>query len=335
MDAVLIGSMALYEHGLHNLNDCKDVDLIVKPEYLPFLMDKYRASLVESTPLSSSKWKLVTGPHAIRTGMVDGRIYDIEIAWPGSSGAALIDLLEDDYSLIQGRDDYFKWIIPSMQVLYALKLSHKYLKNSPHFEKTMDSIEWFEKRGQALENDKLYAWLEEREAETYDYSHPNLSQSKSDFFSGDGLTYTFDHDSIHESVSRMSGNTKPAYLLYKHPEEEVKCSRTLFFEACYAEDRLRGVYEEAIVLALERSQIPHPDSDPYWSFQTALQKVCTSITSGWFREYAWNNYRSVLDLYDPRYVEKFYRDVASGKVKLHEVDIDNDRFDSANPRSET
>jgi len=37
--------------------------------------------------------------------------------------------------------------------------------------------------------------------------------------------------------------------------------------------------------------------------------VCTSITSGWFREYAWENYDRVLDLYnslgDDYYIRRF------------------------------
>jgi len=44
-------------------------------------------------------------------------------------------------------------------------------------------------------------------------------------------------------------------------------------------------------------------------FEMALMKVCTSITSGWFREYAWENYQKVLDLYDSLgeddYVKRF------------------------------
>ena len=43
----------------------------------------------------------------------------------------------------------------------------------------------------------------------------------------------------------------------------------------------------------------------------ALMKVCTSITSGWFREYAWENYDKVLDLYnelgEDDYVQRFQR----------------------------
>lgn len=86
-------------------------------------------------------------------------------------------------------------------------------------------------------------------------------------------------------------------------------SKELFFAAS-ERVRLCGVYEETCVLALERSQIPYDfKPDARWSFEMALMKVCTSITSGWFREYAWENYDKVLDLYDEmgenNYIERF------------------------------
>lgn len=74
--------------------------------------------------------------------------------------------------------------------------------------------------------------------------------------------------------------------------------------------KLLGVYEETCVLALERSQIPNEfNLDPKKSFMMALEKVCTSITSGWFREYAYNNYKKVIALYEHfghnNYIELF------------------------------
>jgi hypothetical protein len=46
-----------------------------------------------------------------------------------------------------------------------------------------------------------------------------------------------------------------------------------------------------MVLAIERSLVPHPGKKtPEQAYLMALEKVCTSITSGWFREFAWENY---------------------------------------------
>ena len=103
----------------------------------------------------------------------------------------------------------------------------------------------------------------------------------------------------------------PAYTKYMKDGAQVMTSKDKFF-AANEFVRLLGVYEESCVLALERSQIPHDfKPSPRYSFELALMKVCTSITSGWFREYAWENYDKVLDLYnelgEDDYVQRFKR----------------------------
>lgn len=193
--------------------------------------------------------------------------------------------------------------------LYMLKESHKYLRNSPHFLKTMRDIHEFRKRDCKIRNLELF---KAREKDTYDYSHPNLKQNKQDFFT-DEVEYTYDHDSIHEAMAHYD---RPAYTFYAVEGEEVLSSKEKFFE-CYNPIRLMGVLEEAYVLALERSVIPY-DSDPDKAFEMALMKICTSITSGWFREYAWENYDAVMLSYKWdyfRYVDRFKSALALGIVK--------------------
>ncbi len=90
--------------------------------------------------------------------------------------------------------------------------------------------------------------------------------------------------------------------------------------------RLAGVLEESYVLALERSQVPFKGKlAPKTSFMIALEKVCTSITSGWFREYAWENYNKVLALYDPNYVKKFWEAVDNEVVKQYIAPVGNEK----------
>jgi hypothetical protein len=44
-----------------------------------------------------------------------------------------------------------------------------------------------------------------------------------------------------------------------------------------------------MVIALERFLIPGLDQYAYSAYNKALKKVCTSLTSGWFRDFAiWN-----------------------------------------------
>lgn len=233
--------------------------------------------------------------------------YELEIAYPGSTGHDLLDW-------------YSKWnVVAPPVILLLLKESHKYLKNSPHFEKTRNDILTWRSLGLNPTPDML-DWLKRREAETYSYKHPNLNQGKMGFFSGDGVTYHYDHDWIHEIVAMICAGdcSGPAYLSYQKDGSEVLCDKKKWL-ALPEEMRLRGVTEEAMVLALERCLIPAEKKNvgqssylPYedlkmaeWAFKFALQKVCTSITSGWFREYAWENYDAVLEKYPRDYAKQF------------------------------
>jgi hypothetical protein len=264
----------------------------------------------------------------------DGMNYEFELAWEGTSALKLLEVYEatakDHETRPAINDD-----------LLLIKLSHRYKRNSPHFLKTMSDIKflreklgeywlrvWFEQNAANVELLKL------REKESYDYAHPKLNVSSKDFFNGDGVNYVYDHDSIHLAVALDSyvewgqpcpdGRVgclvahgkrifSPAYTKYMKDGSEVMTSKEKFMSVD-EKVRLYGVYEESCVLALERSQIPHglgKEGGPTarWSFEMALMKVCTSITSGWFREYAWENYQKVLDLYNELgendYIERF------------------------------
>lgn len=250
--------------------------------------------------------------------------YEFEIATPGDTNQFLLDYFDID--------DGMTYAPP--HVLLALKLSHRYRRNSPHFRKTMRDIQFLRKQGVTL-GTELEEWLPLREATTYTYKHPKLDVSKDAFFEGDGVNYIYDHDSIHLTVAltertfmeRCAGpsvvgklvsygrevtRTYPAYTFYMKDGSEVMTSKEKFMSVP-ERIRLYGVYEEACVLALERSQIPFADVEnppkPRKSFEYALMKVCTSITSGWFREFAWENYDKVLDLYnglgEDDYIKRF------------------------------
>jgi hypothetical protein len=150
-------------------------------------------------------------------------------------------------------------------------------------------------------------FFKDRQKATYDYGHPVLKATRDEFFKDD--FYTYDHDSIHRAVA--VGDV-PAYTLYMVEGEQVLTSREKF-DALPAHVRLCGVLEESYVLALERAVIPH-SANPATAFKMALSKVCTSITSGWFREFAWENYYKVASMFDPDYVAKFEAAKARGEI---------------------
>lgn len=237
-----------------------------------------------------------------------GNIYESEIAWEGSNSEKLLELIRNDPKTITSPFAP-NFLIPSLNVLYMLKMSHRYLKNSPHFLKTMEDIHWMREKGAFIEpaHEEFY---KERMAVTYDYGHPKLNQDKKNFFTDD-VPYQYDHDSIHEAVKVMH---QPAYMFFKPADSEVMVSKAMWDNLDY-DIKLLATYEESCVLALERSLIPFPNGKtPKEAFDMALMKVCTSITSGWFREFSWEAYRDVQSLYNYFELDQYHKRFAVGLV---------------------
>jgi hypothetical protein len=214
-------------------------------------------------------------------GKNDKQIYEVSLAWPGTTNAELLKYVGDGGP------------VPSLDVLYALKMSHRYLRNSPHFYKTMRDINYMRALG-AIIPDDLQDWFKRREKETYDYKHPSLAQNKNNFFSGDGVNYIYDHDTIHEAVAILE--KRPMYTRYQKDDNEVLCDKNKW-DKLPQEYKMMAVAEEAAVLAIERSLVPFPGAKTtFEAFKYALMKVCTSITSGWFREFAWENHDEIINM---------------------------------------
>lgn len=304
---LLIGSRALVRNNpeLESQRKCVDWDFICTLDQFRQWHRHHKGRLQFAVPTQGGKYY-----HARDK---DGMNYEFELAWPGTSAAMLLA----EY----GADNWQIPVTVSNVHLLAIKESHKYKRNSPHFLKTMQDIHFlrFKVEPDWQADEFTLEFFAVREKESYDYAHPKLNVTSGEFFTGDGVNYIYDHDSIHETQALLwsdNGDTewpRPAYTFYMKDGSEVMTSKEKFFSV---EERIRlyGVYEESCVLALERSQIPHglgKEGGPSarWSFEMALMKVCTSITSGWFREYAWENYQKVLDLYEEQgengYIENF------------------------------
>lgn len=233
---------------------------------------------------------------------------EFEIIQAGKSSELLAEIVKNDSETIKTAFG----LVPNLDILFTIKSSHKYLKNSPHFWKTLADYHILKRAGAKI-RPEYRDFFKMREKETYYYKHPKLNQGKDAFFADDGVKYVYDHDTIHQSVAMFDGI--PAYTRYMKDGAEVDCDKTKFF-ACPREIQLAGVVEEAAVLAIERSLVPHPGVwTPQYAWRFALAKVCSSITSGWFREFAYENALDVLKLYPQNYWEKFQKDVESGLVK--------------------
>lgn len=285
---IVIGSAALQIYGL-NTRKVQDFDLIMSES-------EFNIFRKNSDSIRPNRW----GHVIFRDGHTP---IEIDISETGQNLCKIVDE-HNLYKEVSG----LKFAHPS--VILTLKLSHKYLKDSPHFLKTMRDIQYLS--GQFSVPECLNDWFKERERETYNYVHPNLNQKGKEFFDPETVTYYYNHDDIHLAI--MVGS-EPAYKAILKDGAEVACSKEKFF-ALDEYSRLLTVLEEAYTLALERHQIPNNFTvDPDKSFKIALRKVCTSITSGWFREWAWHHYDDVAAIYNSDYVSKFKKSLSEGRVR--------------------
>lgn len=289
---LLIGGRALRVHLPAHAREPVDHDYICT-------YDEYRQFVRNHR---DNGYKLATRTLSDRRAVVfleGGSIYEFEFAWPGSSAERILRIEEGAKTA-------------SLMTLLLLKMSHRYLRNSPHFHKTRDDILAIRRAGVYLPTGSGSVWadiLKQREAETYTYKHPNLKQGKAQFFD-DSVPYQYDHDSIHEAVKL---GIVPAYKLFAKDGEEVKSDRRKF-EALPLDKQLAAGYEESCVLALERAILPH-NTPEFEAFCMALQKVSTSITSGWFREFCWEHYDEILAMYEPGITSQFWDAFNAGIVK--------------------
>lgn len=279
---LLVGSHAL-NHWFPGSRVARDVDYICT-------IDEYNAWIRKNKGTLKGFWP--TSEKNMVAFAKDGSIYEFEIAWPDSTA-----------------ENILKGEVADPNTLLLLKTSHRYRKNSPHFHKTRNDILFLRSKGAKITDRKL---LKLREKETYTNLSPKLNQNKEGFFT-DSIQYTYDHDTIHEAVKLEE---VPAYTRFK--DGEVWCSKKLWDKQTELH-QLHAVVEESMVLAIERSLVPFPGGKtPFEAFTFALEKVCTSITSGWFREFAWENYDKAIALYDRTYYNRFLEALRNGKVKLHE-----------------
>ncbi len=240
------------------------------------------------------------------TPSAKGQITEIEVAWEGSRAEKLIKFVESDPET----KEWWNVKIPSLDVLYMLKCSHKYKKDSPHFLKTLRDIQALEKLGCKIREEHI-EFFKERERDTYTNVLPKLNQSKVDFFDNSNGIYSLDHDGIHWAVKHLD---KPAYEYFKPDSAEVMTSKEMFF-ACSREVQLYAAYEEICVLSLERAIHPFPHVDKRAAFDKAHMKLATSISSGWFRKFVYDEYDAIQSMYNVEYVDRFYEALNNGQIR--------------------
>jgi len=302
---LLIGSRAMsLRLGSAMFRPCVDFDFVCTKAEFDSWLDKNRSKVGEAEVYElpeHNKW-IVKGP---------GAICEFDIVQPGSSNELLASMVNDEWL-----DTPFG-SVPPINALFAIKDAHKFKKfhlDNRNFWKTFQDWNVMKHMGCVI-RDEYKAFHQLREKESYAaQKHPKLNVSKDNFFSDNGLesTMIYDHDSVHCSAAP---DGIPAYTKYMRVDQPVLCDKDKFF-SLPREVQLAGVVQEAVVLAIERSKVPFGDtmSDRQaWLF--ALSKICSSITSGWFRKFSYDHIPDVIKLYPANYWTKFQDDVENGLVR--------------------
>lgn len=133
---------------------------------------------------------------------------------------------------------------------------------------------------------------------------PSLRKSKKEFFD-DYVTKYYDHDSLHYATCYYD---RPIYERLKPDPDMVWCSRQLWDRLSY-DDKVKCVREEGFSIGLERFIIPKlmenkPHPPPRFAFDWALVKICTTLTGGFFRDFAIEEWSTIRD-HNYDFLQKF------------------------------
>jgi hypothetical protein len=128
---------------------------------------------------------------------------------------------------------------------------------------------------------------------------PKLNKVSKEKFFDDFVAKFVEHDDIHEIVAF---NKRPVFLDMQK-DETVTCHKDLWDDFSF-EKKCQCVCEESSVIAIERILLPEMINNvkikkpSFLAYKWALYRVCTTLTSGWFREFTINNYYTILNMYN-------------------------------------
>jgi hypothetical protein len=204
---------------------------------------------------------------------------------------------------------WFNYSVCTPEELYIQKRSH--IHRPLKFIKHIHELELIKKEckdiGTWPVNSSLLKERTKLTKDKYGDKVPSLNKTNEDFFD-DPVTKYYVHDDLHEVVAYYD---RPLYERLKVDGSMAKCEKDLWNELSH-EDKVNCVREEAYVIALERFIIPHlikgeRHRNQYFAFYAALEKICSTLTSGWFRDFAIDNYFEIKN--DPiDFLSKFNKD---------------------------
>jgi hypothetical protein len=186
----------------------------------------------------------------------------------------------------------------SLRGLAAIKRSH--LWRDHFFDKHITQYHKHLKAHRDPQDDQFIQARAKLTKEMIRYAQPSLLKSNEEFFD-DAVDKKYDHDWLHELVAF---GDHPIYLDMKRDHSLAWCEKDLW-DQFPQEKKLQCVAEETMVIALERFLIPNDWDYPIiGAYAKALQKVCTTLSSGWFRDFAIDNHPEIMALFDKQKIQQ-------------------------------
>jgi hypothetical protein len=307
---LVIGSFAL-NHWVPDYREPKDIDLICASH------DEKDEFLSKLNPTTLSNFKVNTDKNRFAVTSSELGIIELEVTESGKLYQMYYDEHRNesspDLSIDAHRED-IDVPIATPDILFSIKRSHR------HYPRMWDKhIHDYHILKSLVFEDVLPEATDVRERETRErygkLTTPSLEKNNTNFFE-DSVKRVFVHDDVHRI---MAHRPRPMYEYIRISPDTVKCSLDKFL-ALGIDDQIRCVLEEAYVIALERAIVPmlylgggFTDADR--AIKWALMRICTNLTSGWFREFALENYPTIYRTYNADYVSQFLQAVDAGTIQ--------------------
>lgn len=287
-----------------------DFDVIMSFKDFSAWQKENKQYLKSLFPREENKYKAIVEKDGVR------KQYEIELGFGETSSTFLLNHIDEvtDGTITGLFGETYHTLKPEYQLL--TKRSH--LIYPVHFEKNINdyhTLKSFIGDFVRNENMELYYKLRSDEAKVRfsKFKTPSLNVTNEDFFSSKlAVEHYFVHDDIHEV---MKHHDKPVYEMMKRDFNLAKCEKDMFFELPY-QYQVQAVQEEAYTIALERYIIPQVEGfEDYFScYKRAVLRICTTLCSGWFRDFAIENYTKAIEWYNPNFVEIFKKAVENGEI---------------------
>ena len=307
---IIVGSKALNLYFPQVKREIKDVDVIGYNDDIQYLIGLLKPKEIKETKNLTSLFSIQNKNNIFNTD-------NVEILNADNSVSLKMYL---NYAIESDLEKMFpsKISFAPLEVLYSLKKSHIHfpIKFDKHINDYCLLNDFFNGNDKLSEITKIN--FKETEKRLGKLKTPSVYKPTTEFF-GQSNGYVesfFIHDDIHKMVSHYD---RPIYERMQKNPLLAKCEKDMWEDFTF-DDKCKAVLEEAYVISLERKIIPCLYGGKSWvsseeALRWSLMRICTTLCSGWFRQFATDNYIRIKEYINPDYVENFLQKVQNKEIE--------------------